>query len=165
VGTEFSNTYVKLVFKMAECLKLNRIYAWVWPIFGIYAAQNGSPLPTFRVSISVPSSSFQQSRIIYLGLLDAWSWDRQVDPKRRHGTTIIHCVKLHKNADLVYISAEAFHHTLYTLTVTLRFNNQANTGACIRRDMLSVTLVRSQFKRSCIAGGEAGLFTGALYLL
>jgi len=74
------------------------------------------------------------------------------------------CVKFHKSADLVYIWAEAFNHALYTLTFTLLFNSEVNTGVCIRRDVLSVTLVRSQFKRSCIAGGGVSLFTGLLAL-
>jgi len=135
------------------------------PFLEFYAAYNGSPVPTFRASMSAPSSSVQHSRIIYLGLIYASIWSRQVDPKRRYGTTIVRCVKFHKNADLVYISAEAFNRAIYTFTVTLLFNLEANTGACIRRDVLSVTLLRSQFKRSCIAGGDSGLFTGALYLL
>ena len=90
---------------------------------------------------------------------------RQVDPKRRYGSTIIRSVKFHKSADLFCISAETFNHALHTIMFTLRFNPEVNTRACIGRDVLSVTLVRSQFKRSCIARGGAGLFTGAPYLL
>jgi hypothetical protein len=49
----------------------------------------------------------------------SWTWDRQVVAKRRSRAATLGCVKFYKNADLIYIAAEAWYPGLFSVTKPL----------------------------------------------
>jgi hypothetical protein len=71
-------------------------------LLGFYAAQNGSFLPTFRVSRSVPTSRVKQSKNLTL--------ENETDRLSRNIGKILHfftAQKFQNSADLIYTAAEA----------------------------------------------------------
>jgi hypothetical protein len=77
---------------------------------------SGSPVPTFRDHLWVPSPRVKKSWTwpLKMGPINCpqTRWDQQVVPKRRYRTTIQSCVVSQKSADIIYIAAEAWNHTM-----------------------------------------------------
>jgi hypothetical protein len=99
----------------------NLCTAWDLHCLGYYAAYSGNPLPTFQENLSDPifkGQQIQEERFLevkkthFFGLLHPWIWDRYVVPKRRQVITTIRCITSQKSADLIYVAAEAWNHTL-----------------------------------------------------
>ena len=65
---------------------------------GFYAAYSGNSVPTFRMNLSVPSSTLKKPKKNRQGFFQ----------KRRDIITTLRCVKSRKIADLIHIAVEAW---------------------------------------------------------